>query len=371
MQISLTSRCQLSCRYCFLDRRSPRDLPWPLARRAVEHFLQRPFSHRLISFYGGEPLLAFPLLKKIVIFVRRRYPPSRVSFHLTTNGLLLDRGVADFCALRGIGVTLSFDGRRRRHDRERVTDGTGVSSYSSVFCALTHLRAAGVPVTANMVIVPRDASAWDHDAKHIIRCGVARIDFLPELTAVWLARDIDRFKVSLGRFAEFYAGCFERADRPRVVLGHVRRLVSGGNHRMALSCDKRILAADGCYYSCDKALGCGEDQRQAYRVGHAAEGIDENCREKSLAGLFQTAAAASRGRCRSCRWAAVCFCPAGLALLSPSAAGLKRRWQAFCRLSESLLEASSGLVSRLGSNELFRCTYDLPSGVMMEKYGKS
>ena len=99
-QIFLTERCQIACTYCYLDKRAV-DLDAQTAMLGIQEFLKDSLpGQRWISFYGGEPLLAFPLFKQIANYVRREHSPEDVKMHLTTNGVLVNREVALFCATR-------------------------------------------------------------------------------------------------------------------------------------------------------------------------------------------------------------------------------------------------------------------------------
>lgn len=355
MQISLTDRCQLSCRYCFLDRREPHDLSWPSARKAVLDFLRSTTSLKTIAFYGGEPLLAFPLLKKIVNAARREQGANGVAFHLTTNGILLDRKVADFCAARSIRVALSIDGGRERQDRERP--GAAGGSYAAVVKALGHLKASGAAVTANMVIRPDDAATWVGNFKKIVALGFPQVQLLPDSAAVWRPADVVRLRRSLGDFVEFNIDCFEGQRRHLFAVEPVRRLLAARGRRAARGCEKRILAADGKYYGCDKAFACSREQRSAYQAGDAIGGFDFLQRKKVLGRLYRCLPSA--GHCRDCRWAAVCFCPAGIPLLSSSLADRERRWRAFCRISDLLLTSCARIIAHLKENSRFRAVYGL------------
>ncbi|MCP4220800.1 MAG: radical SAM peptide maturase, partial [bacterium] len=63
-----------------------------------------------ISFYGGEPLMNFPLMEKIIAYLDGfTTHHNRFVYTMTTNGLLLDK-YADFLAQHNIRVLISLDG---------------------------------------------------------------------------------------------------------------------------------------------------------------------------------------------------------------------------------------------------------------------
>jgi uncharacterized protein len=75
---------------------------------------------RSLSFYGGEPLLEFDLIQRCVDYARNKFSGNCPRFNVTTNGVLLDRNMAEYFARHRFGVTVSVDGPRSVHDRHRV-----------------------------------------------------------------------------------------------------------------------------------------------------------------------------------------------------------------------------------------------------------
>jgi sulfatase maturation enzyme AslB (radical SAM superfamily) len=63
-----------------------------------------------LSFLGGEPLLAFPLIVRAVRYLGRRFPKRRPRFALTTNGLLLTESRLAFLERHRFNVQVSADG---------------------------------------------------------------------------------------------------------------------------------------------------------------------------------------------------------------------------------------------------------------------
>jgi uncharacterized protein len=99
-----------------------------IAFKAIDFF----FTHNKlskeinISFYGGEPLLNFKLIKQCVEYVRRLQDKREITFTITTNGTLLKNEIIDYLAQNKIGLAISLDGPKEVHDRYRIfPDGRG------------------------------------------------------------------------------------------------------------------------------------------------------------------------------------------------------------------------------------------------------
>lgn len=111
LEAVLTAACNLRCSYCFQHRRSRRRMDWRTLRAAVDLLLRSPQPVITLSFYGGEPLLEFDLMRRAVEYAQRAASPSReIRVELFTNGLLLDREQAAFLAEQRVRTQISHDG---------------------------------------------------------------------------------------------------------------------------------------------------------------------------------------------------------------------------------------------------------------------
>jgi uncharacterized protein len=137
--LHLSHDCSLRCRYCFAGTGSyggERGHMSPeVARQSVDFLLKESKGRRHceIDFFGGEPLLNFPVLQETVAYGRERARQlgKILKFTVTTNALALDRETRAYLNSENISVVLSLDGRREVHDRlRRRPDGR--PSYGEV-----------------------------------------------------------------------------------------------------------------------------------------------------------------------------------------------------------------------------------------------
>ncbi|MBT9175876.1 MAG: Anaerobic sulfatase-maturating enzyme [Firmicutes bacterium] len=131
--------CNLRCRYCFAGTGNfgcERTIMDTATGRAAIDFLLRssgPRRHLEVDFFGGEPLLNFPVVRDIVAYGEEQAAKfgKVIRFTLTTNATLLDDAVIEFLNDKQMAVVLSLDGREAVNDRMRpLADGAG--SYSAV-----------------------------------------------------------------------------------------------------------------------------------------------------------------------------------------------------------------------------------------------
>ena len=131
--------CNLRCRYCFAStgdfhgQRAMLDLE--TGKKALE-FLVNHSGHRRnleVDFFGGEPLMNFDVVKKLVTYGRQleKQYNKEFRFTVTTNGLLLDDDTIAYINREFVNVVLSIDGRREVHDCLRKTVN-GRGSYDAI-----------------------------------------------------------------------------------------------------------------------------------------------------------------------------------------------------------------------------------------------
>jgi uncharacterized protein len=134
MVLNLTENCNLRCRYCYLSEeyqftrnRTENRMSFETAKKAVDRYfsyLERikkkiPNKKAGITFYGGEPLLEFSLIKRIVNYCREKQPVP-IIFNMTSNGYLLNDEISNFIVQNNIHLAISLDGSKANHDRNRV-----------------------------------------------------------------------------------------------------------------------------------------------------------------------------------------------------------------------------------------------------------
>lgn len=96
-----------------------------IAKSAIDFiFTQNNWAEKVnIIFIGGEPLLEFPLIKKIVLYINQkaRQFDVKLSYDITTNGMLLNEEILAFFKKHKIKFLLSLDGLPSCHDTHRKT----------------------------------------------------------------------------------------------------------------------------------------------------------------------------------------------------------------------------------------------------------
>lgn len=141
--MNLTNQCNLACEYCYefgedkvaTPEGKPKFMDWETARQSVDYLFRDAAGRQAIhiTFFGGETLMNFPLLKRVVDYANEQAKQRAVSidFSLTTNATLLTPAIIEYLAENRIGVTVSLDGAKEANDQFRVFKG-GRGTYDVI-----------------------------------------------------------------------------------------------------------------------------------------------------------------------------------------------------------------------------------------------
>ncbi|MCI6739334.1 MAG: thioether cross-link-forming SCIFF peptide maturase [Bacteroidales bacterium] len=131
--------CNLTCDYCFASQGKYHGeralMSFEVGKQALDFLIAHSGSrvNLEVDFFGGEPLMNWEVVKQLVAYGRSQEEPchKKFRFTLTTNGMLVNDEVIDFCNKEMHNVVLSLDGRKEVHDRLRRTVG-GKGSYDVI-----------------------------------------------------------------------------------------------------------------------------------------------------------------------------------------------------------------------------------------------
>lgn len=147
-----TQNCNLRCKYCVFSGHyshhrtaAPKYLSRETAFQAVDYLWKLLGNRRkkefVFSFFGGEPLLNFPVMEETTAYIRHVFRDWKIRFFVTTNFTLLTDAMLDFLLRENYHLTISLDGPPASHDAKRVfSDGSG--SFATVAKNLERLHAA-------------------------------------------------------------------------------------------------------------------------------------------------------------------------------------------------------------------------------------
>ena len=132
--LHISHDCNLRCKYCFAGTGhfggKRMHMPLETGKKALDFLLVNSGNRKQleVDFFGGEPLLNFPVVKELVEYgeVEAAKRGKKITFTLTTNGVALTDEVIAWLNEKNIPVVLSLDGRKEINDEMRpFPNGTG------------------------------------------------------------------------------------------------------------------------------------------------------------------------------------------------------------------------------------------------------
>jgi len=135
LSLNVTEDCNFECRYCvyssgryeYARSHSTKRMNFSIAKKAIDYYFSllndgkryNPNRTPAVSFFGGEPLLNFSLIKECVEYISDEYGDYEVTYGLTTNGSLLEDKIS-WLIQNNFDINISLDGPEEQHDANRV-----------------------------------------------------------------------------------------------------------------------------------------------------------------------------------------------------------------------------------------------------------
>lgn len=138
IHLNVAQVCNLSCVYCYgIDgeyglkgKMKEND-----AIGAINFLIDNSKDEKELSivFFGGEPLLNIPIIKKVVHYCKTQELKinKKFSYGIVTNGTKFNTEINDFLNKNGFSVTISFDGDEETQNKNRPFKG-GKESYKEI-----------------------------------------------------------------------------------------------------------------------------------------------------------------------------------------------------------------------------------------------
>ena len=319
--------CNLTCSYCFAGQGNYHGetalMPLWVGKQALDFLVARSGSRRQleVDFFGGEPLLNWEVVKAVVAYGRQLELKTGkvIRFTLTTNGVLMDDEVIDFCNREMHNVVLSLDGRPQVHDFYRKDHG-GRGSYENVVPRFQRFvaRRGDREYYIRGTYTRRNLDFLE-DIRHMLALGFDRLSMEPVVSApdspeALRAEDLPQL------FAQYEGLAREMLSRERQGKGfqfyHYMLDLAHGPciHKRLAGCgsgtEYLAVTPSGDLYPCHQFVG-----DKAFRLGSLQEGVTE----KALQATFMKNTLYAHPECEDC-WAKL-YCAGGCAANAHQATG--------------------------------------------------
>ena len=159
LELIMSEVCNFRCTYCihfnnletsYRINNPNKFMRFEMAKEVVDWYLEILRGHRKciaeINFGGGEPLLAWPAIKKVLEYCRTVYGSEfEFRFSINTNASLITLEIAKALKEYHVEIASSLDGLREGNDHVRLTKSGG-GTFSQIMRGFDALAQAGYPL---------------------------------------------------------------------------------------------------------------------------------------------------------------------------------------------------------------------------------
>ncbi len=192
LTLVLSDKCNFSCPYC-PQQKGKNTLKFEDILDFLDLLRPRLDREVWLGFYGGEPLLSWPLVKKTVAYAEKSFK-NRFRFTLTSNGSLVKREHILFFKKHHFDLVLSCDGLAQKNRDAR--------SLPAVEAALKDLQQHDPDgYTIHSVFTPRTVPLLAASMEKMLKQGHSRLQYALDLCVPWAKKDLAVLERQLGRLA--------------------------------------------------------------------------------------------------------------------------------------------------------------------------
>lgn len=339
--------CNLNCAYCFASQGKYHGeravMSFEVGKRALDFLIENSGTRRNleVDFFGGEPLMNWDVVKKLVAYARsvEKEYNKNFRFTLTTNGMLIDDDVIEFANKEMSNVVLSLDGRKEIHDLTRV-DFAGNGSYDRIvpkFKKLVDARdGKGYYMRGTFTHANPD---FTKDVFHMADLGFTELSMEPVVCAsddpsALTPEDIEVVKKEYEILAEEMIKR-KKEGRPFTFYHYMLDLTSGPCiYKRISGCgsgtEYMAVTPWGDLYPCHQFVG-----EEEYKLGDIWNGVSNDAVREE----FRSCNAYSREECKDC-WAKL-YCSGGCAANAYHASGsIRGVYKPGCELFKKRIECA-------------------------------
>ena len=351
MCLHVAHDCNLRCKYCFAatgdfcmgERKL---LPFEVGKKALDWLVEKSGKrvHLEVDFFGGEPLMNFEVMKRLVEYGRsiEKEKNKKFKFTTTTNCVLMNDEIIDFLNREMGNVVISMDGRPEVHDRMRPTvNGKGsyeiIAEKARKFAALRGDKEYYVRGTYTGY-----NKDFNKDVLFLADQGFEQLSVEPVVTdpACEYAlheEDLPQLREEYERLAVAYMD--RRANGKWFNFFHFNVDLAGGPclRKRLTGCgagnEYVAVTPDGDIYPCHQFVG-----REGYRMGSVLDGTFD----RDIQRRFADNHVLHKEKCREC-WARF-YCSGGCAANAEAFHGdISQPYDMECQLERKRLECAMAI----------------------------
>lgn len=308
MSLQVTQNCNFRCDYCayasgdfeLTRTHSPKSMSWETAKKAIDFLVQHSDDKKLVGvgFYGGEPLMSYPLIKKAILYVEDVLKGKNIQFNITTNGSLLTDEVMAFFQEHDMNVLVSLDGEPCNHDRSRRFASNGRGTFSVIKERMTRMREnypkLFVRTNVNTVVDARfpqeELYSWFDENEPFSELPSVRTTLIDDMYSLMRSEVSEEYRQSYSvlMFKAIMAELehYPREKVPTIVKSNLKTMLTGFTINSGIVPEipdetshggpcvpgksRLLVNVDGAFYPCERV----SETSPAMVIGNVDDGFD-------------------------------------------------------------------------------------------------
>lgn len=296
MTLLLVQGCNLRCSYCYAENGQYNDtgeMSEETAYKAIDFMVSKSSEEHLgICFFGGEPLLKFDLIKKIVNYCKN-IDDKTFHYSMTTNGTLISKEIQEFIAENKIKVQISIDGNEKTHNYHRYFENK-IGSHNVIMNKTRQLREKGM-LAARATISKESIHDISENYNYLFEHGFSGIAMSPTFEEL----NVEDFKSLTKIMIQMYLECtehikqgdYEFAKRNKMFMQQLERIHQTNKNTIACGVGRYTYAIDihGNIFPCQRFVS-----NKDYCLGNV---LTDDDREREF---LESIALENNMKCREC-----------------------------------------------------------------------
>lgn len=278
--LHLSNDCNMKCTYCYVVQ-NKKYMEEATAMKVIDNAIASGDKKVSIGFFGGEPLLCKPLIKKVIAYAEQQQKNHDITFYykITTNGLLLDDDFIAYAKEKQLFVALSHDGVKESHDCFRK-DNNNKGTYELVDDAATRLLQAKPYAPAMVTINKATVTYYAKNIEYLFSKGFKYLICTLNYDDDWDEQSMKLLEKEYKKLSTFYYQHTMKEDKfyfspfEMKISSHINKATYCAE-RCELGKKQISVGPEGNYYPCVQFVGDSE-----WIIGNVDKGIDTKKRLK-------------------------------------------------------------------------------------------
>ena len=364
----LTESCNLACPYCFAANMEREAIDKDLAKKAIDLLFHDDVKSQKvhITFWGGEPLLEFKLMKELVLYAEQQAEKHEKQLRLgfPTNTILLSDDIIDFLQEHNVRPSLSLDGDEAAQSLRRNRGGKSSFPKALEKLELIKKRYGKQLPGVRMTVSPATADSLYHNVRFFLDQGFRAVHFAPVHEADWSSEVISAYKQQQLKLADewidrflkgtpFHVSVWEKSLAWLELCRRQKTTADGKQNGVPCGAGDGMLAVDiyGDIYACHRFVFY-DKQKRAEGLGNVRNGLPKKEQLQPYLEFDAHTLGTAETRCADCEHRPDCFntCPAVNYSMTGDIFSIHSR---FCQLTRIDFEVAREIETRIGDHEKF------------------